>query len=299
MHVDQLRLALAQRLHIAHQRDRVAHARPDMRAVPAGCGDPFDGAGGEVEAVDDRARYVEQLAQRLDDGGRNRVGGSLGDHGLIDGRQDAQALMLECKARVERGIFEQQNDEHEARRGEPIDASGIEAEIEAPAVEHRGESDIEEPGGHHHHQPQIEHAVGAPAPKHEQSGEAQQPHARHDEDHGRRIPVALHNRGQDALAGRGKPSERYDEGAERPDAPHEPANPNRDAARPTTLEQPISNDEEWESAVPEHVKPSRALRAAAQHAGGREHAGKAERMTDGEQRSECVSGSKHMQRHGR
>ena len=55
--------------------------------------------------------------------------------------------------------LDQHDREDKARREEPVDPAAVKAEIEPSGVEHRAESDIGEPGDHHHDQPQIEHRV--------------------------------------------------------------------------------------------------------------------------------------------
>ena len=81
--------AAPQRLDVAHQLQRVAHAGPDARPAAPGGGEPFHFARGEVENVDDRARHVEQLAQRLDHRRGDGVGSLLGRDRAVDLAQDA------------------------------------------------------------------------------------------------------------------------------------------------------------------------------------------------------------------
>ena len=90
--VDDLRLAAPQRLDVAHQPHRVAHAGSDVRAAAAGRRQPLDLARGEVEDVDDGARHVEQLAQRLNHRRGDGLGRLLGRDGAVDLVQDAQVL---------------------------------------------------------------------------------------------------------------------------------------------------------------------------------------------------------------
>ena len=108
--------------------------------------------------------------------------------------------------RVERGVLEQQHQQHEARGQQPVDPPDIETEIETAGVEHCGERDVEDPRAHHDHEPQVEHRMRAPPPQEKRAREAQSPDAGNDTDHRRRIAVALHDRRQMRLAGRGEGS---------------------------------------------------------------------------------------------
>ena len=82
--LDDLRFAAFQAFEVAHQRQRVAHTGTDVRPAPARRGEPFRLPGLQVEQVDDRARRAEQLAQRLDDGGRDCLGRGPGDDRAVD-----------------------------------------------------------------------------------------------------------------------------------------------------------------------------------------------------------------------
>lgn len=60
------------------------------------------------------------------------------------------------------------NEQHEAGGQQAVDASGVEAEVEATAIEYRAQRDIAQPGAHHRHQPEIEHRLLATSPQRNQ-----------------------------------------------------------------------------------------------------------------------------------
>jgi len=120
--------------------------------------------------------------------------------------------------RVEHAVFQQQHDQHEACRQQPVDPARIPAEVETARVENRGQRDIEEPRAHHDHEPQIEHRVRPPPPQDKQREEAQHPRARqYDAAHGSDA-AALHDRGQKLVAHRGQEREPEHEGENRRNA---------------------------------------------------------------------------------
>jgi hypothetical protein len=93
----------------------------------------------------------------------------------------------------------------------------------------------------------------------------------------------------------GKPARRgeHGPGAGNGDHPEPGSGPVRVSRR--VLEQRVGDDEERESAVPEHVQPSRALRPGTKQAGGREQARERERVGNSREGGEQVSAGQDQQ----
>lgn len=78
---------------------------------------------------------------------------------------------------------DQQDRQDETRGKEAVDAPEVEAEIEPGHVEDRRQRDVEKPGAHHDHQPDVEHRVLTAEPQCHERHQAQAPHGRYDDDH--------------------------------------------------------------------------------------------------------------------
>ena len=137
----------------------------------------------------------EQRAHRRDLLALEKSLGALVHDGL-------ERAVLAVEREVELAVLDQQHHQHEARGQEPVDPTGVEAEVEPAGVEDRGERDVEEPGAHHDHEPEVEHRVRPAPPERDQGDQAEPPDARDDADHGGGVVVAPHDPGKPVLAGR-------------------------------------------------------------------------------------------------
>ncbi len=194
---------------------------------------------------------------------------------------------------------EQQHQEHEARRQQPVDPAGVEAEIPAAGVEDRGQRDVEDPCAHHDHEPQVEHRVRPAPPQDDQREEAQCPDARADKNHRRGVAGALDDRREEVPSRRDEEGDPTRDDGNRRDTGQDsdPGSAPRPASlAPGVLEQHVRDDEERESAVPEHVQPGGGLRPGAEETGRREQAGERERVRDGDEGREQVAAGQHEQR---
>jgi hypothetical protein len=236
----------------------------------------------------------------------SRSGRLAGEDRLVDGVQHAQPLRVpgqralrrlvrRHQPRIQPRVLDQQHGQDEADGGQAVDAPGVEADIEAAVVEHRGEADIEEPRAHHHHQPQVEHGMRPPQPERAQRDEAQAPHARDDEDQRGRVAIARHDRRQRGVPGRGEERERKDH-RERRGGREANRRARAPAERRLVLQDYIGDDGEREAAVPEHVQPGGGLRTGAEQAARREQPREAEGMADRHPGAEQVSAAEREQR---
>ena len=161
----------------------------------------------------------------------------FGDDGVVGGFHDRaeQAFALGVVAALGSGlpaqffeqagqlglqgdVVDQQHRQDETCRAESVDPAGIKAEIESGRVENRRQRDVEQPGAHHDHEPDVEHGMRSPKPQDQQRREAETPHRRHDADHGgRKVPLAQQRR-QNVMSGGDDPGRDRYRNADRNDA---------------------------------------------------------------------------------
>ncbi|NKA55940.1 hypothetical protein GO296_04653 [Ralstonia solanacearum] len=209
------------------------------------------------------------------DAGERVVGGEPFEFGARGGQP-----------RVQDTVLDQQQQQNEARPHQPENASGVEAEVVASAVEHGTERDIADPDAQHHHQPDIEGEMRLAAPQHGQGHHAKAPCRAGHHPHDRRIAIRHHDRGQPVLARRGQcdacarraqhggddehgcpPLERAGGEAVRfPVFPH--------------FEHGIGHHEQRKARMPEHVDPGRALRPRTEQAPGCKQPGERQQVPD-------------------
>ena len=202
--------------------------------------------------------------------------------------QDALApvlLLLDIEQAGETAIkiggTDQQDEQHKGRRCEAIDAAGIETQIEAAAIQHGAERDIEDPRAHDDHQPHVDHRVPRAHPERDQRDEAQHPGRGNDHDHGGAVGVALHDRRQQILSRRRQQGQHNHHSQGSSNAEQKVALRQvrwGGCGVAVVLRKGIGDHDERKAAVPEHVEPRRALRAGTQQSGGREEAGKRQRV---------------------
>ena len=300
--VDDLGFASPQRIDVAHQLERIAHARSGADPAATGSGEPLHFARLEVEDVDDRPRHSEELAQRLDHGRRDGVRRLLGRDRTVDSAQDADAphalLVRLGEPRVQRVVLDEQHEEHERRGQEPVGASRVEAQVEPAGVEHGGQPDVEGPRADDDDEPQVEHGVRPPPPEDDQRDERRRPDRGDDADHRRRVAVALHDRGQVLASRRGQRGEARDDDKCQGDASQDQRTRRARRQRCRDLnpvEQRIGDHEQRKPRVPEHVQPRGALRSGAEKAGGREQARKSQRVRDRDEGGEEVRAGQRQQ----
>ena len=119
---------------------------------------------------------------------------------------------------------------------------------------------------------------------------------RHDEDQGRRVVVAGHDRRQRRASGRGEQGEARDRGRYGRDVgDHRDARGPRRSRAVAVLQETVADHQQRKAAVPEHVEPRGALRRRAEQAGRREQARKRQRMHHRHQRAEEIRAGEQQQ----
>jgi hypothetical protein len=199
-------------------------------------------------------------------------------------------------------VLEQQREQHDGRRDEAVGAPRVEAEIEAPVVQHRRQRDVEQPRDQHDHQPQIEHRVPAPLPpqQHERR-EIQPPDDRDRVRHRRGHPVAVHDARQQIVAGGREQRERGGRACGQRDAQQHgnrrAAPLQRWAARARgRAQQRVHAERQRKAAVPEQIQPCGGLLAGAEQAGRREQPRKGQHVRAGHEAREQVAAGEREQR---
>lgn len=183
--------------------------------------------------------------------------------------------------RLEADIFDQEHREHEGRRAEAVDTTGVEAEIEARHVDDRRQRDVEQPCAHHHHEPDIDDRMRTAEPQRDQRGEAQGPDKGHHADHDLRVTaIAQQDRKQVVLRSDDPGQDDHD----RDDADHAGVDRlacrARDPGAAVGLLQPgVGQHAERKAAVPDHVEPDRGLLVGPQQPGRRKSPGKVRAWT--------------------
>ena len=195
-------------------------------------------------------------------------------------------------------VVDEQHRQDETCRAEPVNPADIKAEIESGHVDDRRQRDVEQPGAHHDHEPDVEHRMRPSEPQHQEGREAQRPHRRHDADHGGGVVAPAQQRRQDIVPGGDEPGQRryrdddgqragQDRGADR----------SADAgAAVFVLQQGIAEHEQRKSAVPDHVQPDRCLRTCVQKPGRSEQARKGQGVNDRRRRGEKVPARQQQKR---
>ena len=115
-------------------------------------------------------------------------------------------------------IVDQQDGEHEARGAKAVDAAEIEADIESRHVQDRRQGDVEQPGAHHHHQPDVEDRMRPAKPQRRQCSEAEAPYRRYHAEHDGRVVTAAQQYRQTVVLRGDDPGERGHRDADRNDA---------------------------------------------------------------------------------
>jgi len=164
---------------------------------------------------------------------------------------------------VEPTRLQEERGEHEARRHESVNAASVEAQVKTPGVEEPAEGDVEQPGAHNDHEPEVKHHRGTLPPQDHKRDQAQGPHGRQHERLHRCIAVASHDAGQEVLSYSGQQRE----GAHHANYGDNTADGIQSAQAAgrctdptvTLLQCTLGYYEEREAPVPEHIEPSGGL----------------------------------------
>jgi hypothetical protein len=200
---------------------------------------------------------------------------------------------------IHRGRFEQQHDQDECRCDQAVDAAGVEAEIEARGVQHGTERDLEHPHAHHRHQPDVEQRAPRHLPQRDQRQDREQPGRGDDRHISRRVAPLQEQRrqGPGVAADERRQRGHGSDGRGDPDDRPRPRPPFRGfGAHVSPLEKRVSDHEQREAAVPEHVEIDGALRTGAEQTARREQAGKRQRVRHHRQRREHIAAGEHEDR---
>ncbi|MFK4673424.1 hypothetical protein ABIF37_005827 [Bradyrhizobium diazoefficiens] len=255
------------------------------RAVP--------GRDGAVERLGD-----DGVVGGFDDGGEQPL--ALGVIVALGVRSALQRADHARGLRLEADILDQEHREHEGRRAEAVEAADVEAEIEARDVHDRRECDIEQPGAHHDHEPDVDHRMRPAEPERDEGGKAERPYEGYDADHGRHVVAVAQQDREQIVPGGDDPGEDGHGGG---DAEHDGADrPDCRAADPGAavglLQPGIAQHEHREAAVPDHVEPDRGLPARAEKSGRGEQSGEGEGMNQRRGGGEQIAAREPQQRAG-
>ena len=197
---------------------------------------------------------------------------------------------------LQRRIVDQQHRQYETCRAEAIGSSRIITKVETRRVQHGGQREVEQPCAKCDHEPEVEHAVRPPEADGEKGSEGETPDHRGNDGQGRRGGAAIDQHWKHGILGRGNPGQDREpnerrNGAGQDCAPRRTVEPR---ALVAAIER-ISEDEQREAAVPDHVEPRRRLWPGAEQSGRRVKIGKGQGVQQRGQRSEQISASEIQQ----